>query len=100
MVRRAVRKELHGYLDMMLKCQVQAPNGEMISMLDDLCIRATLGFGFAVDISCRHPDHPDAVHEVAPQDPPPLVRGPSLHGPHCSDPKCPGCAAPALEVVR
>lgn len=100
MVRRAVRKQLHGYLDMMLKCPVQAPNGEAIAMLDDLCIRATLGFGFAVDISCRHPDHPGAVHNLNPQDPPELARGPVLHTPTCSDKTCPGCASPQLEVVR
>lgn len=90
-VRRAVRRELHRYLDAMLKCAVKAPNGETITMLDDLCVRSVFGFGFAVGIS------------VTPLEPPPAARsGLRLHGPTCREPACPGCAdlAPKLEVVR
>jgi len=94
-VRRAVRKELHDYLDMMLRCEVQAPNGDTITMLDDCCVRAVMGFGFSVAISCKHPDQP----EVPAQDITPMVELARIHAPTCTDPACDGaCMRRDLDV--
>lgn len=99
-VRRAVRKELHDYLDMMLRCEVQAPNGDAISMLDDCCVRALLGFGFAISISCKHPEQPD----VPAQDITPSIELKRIHAPTCQALDCGGeCMAalrnPGLRVM-
>ena len=62
-LRAQTTQALHDQLDAMLAGPATAPDGSIVSVLDDICIRQLHGFGFSLSVSVAHPNAPGRAVE-------------------------------------
>lgn len=62
-LRREVRKSLRLQLDTVLKGPTELPDGTQGTVLDDICARSLVGYGFGISIHVRHPNEAGRAEE-------------------------------------